>query len=151
MRGEAVMKNTSLRIWATDTYCVVTLLLGIGTVQGSTDTCICLFLVQIKLRYLYLLLSNHHSPTSSCDFSNTDNTFLSTNIGAKASEHQTSFITSISWELFWVTAGPRWTIIDGKVQPLWFQGSLILTHVAVEDGSLPNDQYMTSSESKMLG
>ena len=31
------MKNISLRIWATDMYCVITLLLSIGTVQGSTD------------------------------------------------------------------------------------------------------------------
>ena len=33
----SIMKNTSLRIWATDTYCVITLLCSIGTVQGSTD------------------------------------------------------------------------------------------------------------------
>ena len=40
----SMMKNTSLRIWATDTYSVITLLLSIhvGTVQGSTN--ICLFL-----------------------------------------------------------------------------------------------------------
>ena len=48
----SIMKNISLRIWATDVYCVITLLLSIGTVQGSTD--ICLFLVQIQLRYIYL-------------------------------------------------------------------------------------------------
>ena len=49
-----IMKNitTSLRIWDTDVYCVVTLLLSIGTVQGSTD--ICLFLVQMQLIYIYL-------------------------------------------------------------------------------------------------
>ena len=47
-----IMKNISLRIWATDMYCVITLLLSIGTVQGSTD--ICLFLVQIQLRYIYI-------------------------------------------------------------------------------------------------
>ena len=63
----SIMKNTSLRIWATDTYCVIPLFLRIGTVQGNTDTCICLFLVQIQRRYLYLLLSHHHS--SSCDLS----------------------------------------------------------------------------------
>ena len=48
----SIMKNISLRIWAMDMYCVITLLLSIGTVQGSTD--ICLFLVQIQLRYIYL-------------------------------------------------------------------------------------------------
>ena len=59
------------------------------------------------------------------------NNFLSTNFGAKASEYQTSFITCISWDLFWVTAGPR-TIIDGKLQSLRFQGPLIPGHVVVE-------------------
>ena len=72
----SMMMNTSLRIWATDTYCVITLLLNIGTVQGSTDIYIYIqnvyiyiyiFLTQTHLRYLYLLLSHHHSPTSSCD------------------------------------------------------------------------------------
>ena len=48
----SIMKNISLRIWATDVYCVITLLLSIGTVQGSTD--ICLFLVQMQLIYIYL-------------------------------------------------------------------------------------------------
>ena len=50
----SIMKNISLRIWVMDVYCVIliTLLLRIGTVQGSTD--ICLFLVQIQLRYIYL-------------------------------------------------------------------------------------------------
>ena len=61
----SMMKDASLCIWATDTYCVITLLLNIGTVQGSTD--IYLVLVQTQLRYLYVLLSHHHSPTSSCD------------------------------------------------------------------------------------
>ena len=37
----SMMKNTSLRIWATDTYCAIPLLLCIGTVQGSSDICIC--------------------------------------------------------------------------------------------------------------
>ena len=37
-----------------------------------------------------------------------------------------------------------------KLQSLWFQGPLILAHVAVEDGSLPSDQDMTSFESKIL-
>ena len=62
-------------------------LLCIGTVQGNTD--ICIFLVQIQLRYLYLLLSHHHSPTiiCSCDLAIL-NTFLRTNIATKASEHQ---------------------------------------------------------------
>ena len=84
-------------------------LLYIDTVQGSTD--ICLFLVQIQFIYLYLLSSHHHSPTISCDLAIL-NTFLSTNFGTKTSEHQSSFITYTSWDLFWVTAGPR-TIIDG--------------------------------------
>ena len=58
----SIMKNitTSLRIWATDVYCVITLLLSIGTVQGSTD--ICLFLVQMQLIYIYIYteqLSQH--------------------------------------------------------------------------------------------
>ena len=89
-------------------------LLCIGTIQGSTNIYIYLVLIQKQLRYLYLLLSHHHSPTSSCDLAIL-NTFLSTNFGAKASEYQTSFITCTSWDLFWVTAGPR-TIIDGKLQ-----------------------------------
>ena len=49
----SIMKTISLRIWATDVYCVITLLLSIpGTVQGSTD--ICLFLVQMQLVYIYI-------------------------------------------------------------------------------------------------
>ena len=48
----SIMKNISLRIWATDVYCVITLLLSIGPVQGSAD--ICLFLVQMQLIYIYL-------------------------------------------------------------------------------------------------
>ena len=59
----SMMKNTSPCIWAKDAYCVIPLLLRIGTVQGSTD--ICLLLVQIQRIYIYLLLSHHHS--SSCD------------------------------------------------------------------------------------
>ena len=69
-------------------------------------------------RYPIITLQNNPSPCI------TDNTFLSTNFGAKASEHQTSFITSTSWDFFsdssWVpqmTAGLRRTIIDGKLQP----------------------------------
>ena len=70
----SIMKNISLRIWATDVYCVITLLLSIVPVQGNTD--ICLFLVQMQLNiYIFIL-----------------NTFLSTNFGAKASEYQTSFV-----------------------------------------------------------
>ena len=56
-------------------------LLCMGTVQGSTD--ICLFLIQMQLRYLYLLLSHHQSPTI-----NSDLAVLNTNIGTQASEHQ---------------------------------------------------------------
>ena len=44
---------------------VTTLLLNIGTVQSSTDIHVYLFLVQTQLRYIFLLLSHHHSPTSS--------------------------------------------------------------------------------------
>ena len=85
----SIMKYISLRIWATDVYCVITLLLSIGTVQGSTD--IYLFLVQIQLRYIYIFILN---------------TFLSTNFGAKASEyvpdfihhmHQLRFVLSDCW------------------------------------------------------
>ena len=56
----SIMKNISLRIWATDVYCVITLLLSIGPVQGSSD--ICLFLVQMQLIYIYIYtehLSQH--------------------------------------------------------------------------------------------
>ena len=42
------------------------------------------------------------------------------------------------------------TIMYDKLQPLWFQGPLLTAHVAVEDGSLPSGQDMTSSESKIL-
>ena len=125
----SIMNNISRRIWATDIYCVITLFFSIGTVQGSTDACICFFLVQIQLRHIYLLLPHHHSTKISCDLAIL-NTFLSTNFGAKRSEHQTSFIACTSWDLFWVTAGPR-TIIDGKLQTLQLQGSLIPAHVAV--------------------
>ena len=54
-----IMKNTSLRIWVTDTYCVMPLLLRIGTVQGSTD--IWLLLVQMQRIYINLMLYHHHS------------------------------------------------------------------------------------------
>ena len=54
----SIMKNISLRIWATDMYCVITLLLSIGTVQGSTD--ICLFLVQMQLIYIYIYIYTEH-------------------------------------------------------------------------------------------
>ena len=73
--------------------------------------------------YLFIVipssLSNKEWPC------NNDNTFLSTYFGANASRHQTSFITFTSWDLFWVIAEPRWTIIYGKLQPLWFQGYLV--------------------------
>ena len=75
------MKNISLRIWATDMYCVITMLLSKGTSQGSTDIHVCLFMIQIQLRYIYLLLSHHHSPTINYDIAIL-NTFLSTNFGA---------------------------------------------------------------------
>ena len=58
----SMMKNTS-RIWDTDTYCAIPLLLSIGTVQGSSD--ICILPVQIQRRHIYLLLCHHNS--SSCD------------------------------------------------------------------------------------
>ena len=35
-----------------------------------------------------------------------------------------------------VAAGRQRTIIDGKFQPLWFQGSLIPPHVAVEEDDM---------------
>ena len=75
----SIMKNitTSLRIWATDVYCVITLLLSIGTVQGSTD----MSLHGPNAAHIYIFILNN---------------FLSTNFGAKASEYQTSFITCIS-------------------------------------------------------
>ena len=140
----SMMKNTPLRILATDTYCVIPLLLRIGTAQGSTD--ICLSLVQIQRIYIYLLLSHHHS--GSCDL-----VLLITLFSSQTLEQRhlsTSFILSISWDLLWVTAGPRWTTNDGKLQPLWFQGPLIPAHVAMEDGRLHSDKDMTSSESKIL-
>ena len=77
----SIRKNitTSLRIWATDVYCVITLLLRIGTVQGSTD--IIMSLPGPNAAHIYIFILNN---------------FLSTNFGAKASEYQTSFITCIS-------------------------------------------------------
>ena len=123
-------------------------LLCIGTVQGNTD--ICLFLVQIQLRYLYLLLSHHHSPTISCDLAIL-NTFLtaqtleqrhlSTNLNSSytpteiCSEWLLDLMNNYGWH---------------KLQSLWFQGPLILAHAAVEYGSLPSDQNMTSFERKIL-
>ena len=84
-------------------------LLCIGTIQGSTDMYVSSWSKHSSDISIYCYC--HHSPTSSCDLAIL-NTFLSTNFAAKASEYQTSFI---SWDLFWVTAGPR-TIIDGKLQ-----------------------------------
>ena len=77
----SIMKNitTSLRIWATDVYCVITLLLSIGTVQGSTDI-MSLPGPNAAFNIYIFILTN----------------FLSTNFGAKASGYQTSFITCIS-------------------------------------------------------
>ena len=46
------------------------------------------------------------------------------------------------------TGGHGWTTVDGKTQPMWFQGPLIPTDVAVEDDSLPSDDDSTSSESE---
>ena len=123
----SMMKNTSLGIWATDTYCVITLLLSIGTGQGSTD--ICLLLAQVQLRYLYLLLSHHHSPTISCGLAIL-NTFLSTNFGAKTSEHQTSFITYTSWDLWLLDLDEQ--LLMANYKPCGFKGHWYLSmHVAV--------------------
>ena len=57
--------------------------------------------------------------------------------------HQLRFVMSDCW-----TSMNNY--IDGKQRPLSFQGPLIPAHVAVEDVSLPSDQDMTSSESKIL-
>ena len=61
-----VSEDGNLKLWCVVQHDeVITLLLNIGTVQSSTDIHVYLFLVQTQLRYLYLLLSHHHSPTSS--------------------------------------------------------------------------------------
>ena len=49
------------------------------------------------------------------------NTFLSTNFGTKAPEHQTSLITSASWDLFWVTSGPQ-RLLMANSNPGGFKG-----------------------------
>ena len=121
-----VRADGNLKLWCVVQHDeVITLLLNIGTIQSSTDIHVYLFLVQTQLRYLYLLLSHNHSPTSS------DLAIMITPLSAHILEQrhlstmQTSFITSTSFDLFWVIAGPRWTIIYGKLQPLWFQGYLV--------------------------
>ena len=63
-----VREDGNLKLWWVVQHDeVTTLLLNIGTVQSSTDIYVYmyLFLVQTQLRYIYLLLSHHHSPTSS--------------------------------------------------------------------------------------
>ena len=117
-----VREDGNLKLWWVVQHDdVTTLLLKIGTVQSSTDIHVYLFLAQTQLRYIYLLLSHHHSPTSSdlaiTPFSShtLEQMHLSTRLHS----------TSTSWDLFWVIAGPRWTIIYGKLQPLWFQGYLV--------------------------
>ena len=61
-----VREDGNLKLWWVVQHDeVTTLLLNIGTVQSSTDIHVYLFLVQTQLRYIYLLLSHHHSPTSS--------------------------------------------------------------------------------------
>ena len=88
-----MMKKISLHIRATEKYYtgVKTLLLNIGTVQGSTDICPN-YTAQISL-FVVIPSSLSNKQLLPC---NSDNTSLSTNFGAKASEHQTLFITSTS-------------------------------------------------------
>ena len=60
-----VREDGNLKLWWVVQHDeVTTLLLNIGTVQSSTDIHAYLFLVQTQLRYIYLLLSHHHSPSS---------------------------------------------------------------------------------------
>ena len=47
-----------------------------------------------------------------------------------------------------MTDGHGWTTIDGKLQPMWFQGPLVPANVAVEDDRLPSDDNITSSDSE---
>ena len=61
-----VREDGNLKLWWVVQHDeVTTLLLNIGTVQSSTDIHVYLFLVQTQLRYIFVLLSHHHSPTSS--------------------------------------------------------------------------------------
>ena len=60
-----VREDGNLTLWCVVQHNEVITLLNIGTVQSSTDIHVYLFLVQTQLRYLYLLLSHHHSPTRS--------------------------------------------------------------------------------------
>ena len=58
------------------------------------------------------------------------NTFLSTNFGAKASEHQTSFITYTSWDLWLLDLDEQ--LLMANYKPCGFKGHWYLSmHVAV--------------------
>ena len=119
MRGAALWRTyyyvSGLRI------CIVSiLLLSIGTVQGSTDSC--LFLVQIQLRYIYLLLSHHQFPTSSCDLAILS-TFLSTNFGVD------NITMSLRWWPFW-----KWRYIP-------VHSNLVIVVSTVHIGIGPSDNY----------
>ena len=104
---------------------VTTLLLNIGTLQSSTDIHVYLFLVQTQLRYIYLLLSHHHSPTSS-DFAIMTTPFsahtleqrhLSTRLHSShpPAEICSEWLLDLDEQLFMENSNP-W---------LWFQGYLL--------------------------
>ena len=137
----SMMKNTSLRIWVTDTYCAIPLLLCIGTVQiyvycrykYSADIYIYCYtiitLVVVTLYYWWHL--SQHKRWSKCiwapDFINPI--------------HQLRFVMSDCW-----TSMNNYLWETTTVTPVVSRAA----HVAVEDVSLPSDQDMTSSESKLL-
>ena len=47
-----------------------------------------------------------------------------------------------------MTDGQGWTTTNGKLQPMWFQGTLIPLNIAEEDDRLPSDDDITSSDSE---
>ena len=132
----SIMKNitTSLRIWATDVYCVIILLLSIGTVQGSTD--ICLFLVQMQLIYIYIYIYTEQL---------SQHKFWSKGIGVPDCihhMHQLRFVLSDCWtsnNYWWKTPIPE----VSRAIDTW-------SCSCGSDHRLASDHYMTSLKSKIL-
>ena len=121
-----VREDGNLKLWWVVQHDdVTTLLLNIGTVQSSTAIHVYLFLAQTQLRYIYLLSSHHHSPTSS------DLAIMITPLSAHTLEqsiwapdfihhiHQLRFVPSDCWTLMnnylWKTPTPVVSRVPGTI------------------------------------
>ena len=146
MPSTGVREDGNIKLWCVVQHDeVIALLLNICTVQSSTDIHVYLFLVQTQLRYLYLLLSHHHSPTSS-DLAIMITPFSAHTIWSKGiwapdfihHIHQLRFVLSDCWtsmnNYLWQTP----TLVVSRVP-----GTIGTCPCRCFKSNLPSDQDMT--------